>query len=185
MLKRVVFLLSIITLIGVLNTYAQKTTIWLVRHAEKQTAEGAMSSTDPDLTADGDKRAHDLAAKLKNQKIDAVYSTPYKRTISTGGPTAAARQLKMTVYTAKDFKDFANEVLQNNKGKGVLIVGHSNTIILLAKAFGTAVPFETITDDDYDMLFKMVIENKGTAKLSISHYGAPHHTTEIPTAFKQ
>ncbi len=185
MLKRVVFSLSIIMLIGALNTYAQKTTIWLVRHAEKQTAEGAMNSTDPDLTEDGDKRAHDLATILKNQKIDAVYSTPYKRTTSTGGPAAAARQLKMTVYTAKDFKAFANDVLQNHKGKGVLIVGHSNTIIPLAKAFGAAVPFETLTDDDYDMLFKIVIDNNGAARLTISHYGAPHHTTEIPTAFKQ
>ncbi len=185
MLKRVVFLLSIIMLIGVLNTYAQKTTIWIVRHAEKQTAEGVVNSTDPDLTADGDKRAHDLAVKLKNEKIDAVYSTPYKRTTSTGGPAAAARQLKINTYAAKDFKVFANEVLQNYKGKEVLIVGHSNTIIPLAKAFGAAVPFEMLTDDDYDMLFKIVVDNDGTAKLTISHYGMPHQTIEIPAAFKQ
>ncbi|WP_342646510.1 phosphoglycerate mutase family protein [Mucilaginibacter sp. CSA2-8R] len=184
MLKRVVSLLWAVMLIGTLNTYAQKTTIWLVRHAEKH-AEGAMSNTDPDLTADGGKRAQDLAAVLKKQKIDAVYSTPYKRTTSTGEPAAAARQLKIITYTAKDFKTFAAEVLQNQKGKEVLIVSHSNTVIPLAKSFGATVPFETLTDGDYDMLFRIVVDKDETAKLTISHYGAPHHTTNIPAVFKQ
>jgi broad specificity phosphatase PhoE len=185
MFKKRSYLLSFILLIGALNTFAQKTTVWVVRHAEKQTADGAMSSTDPDLTADGDKRSHDLAAVLKNREIAAVYSTPYKRTFSTGGPTAAARNLKMTVYTAKDFKALTTEVLKNYKGKGLLVVGHSNTIIPLIKAFGAAVPFETLTDDDYDMLFKVVVDEKGTATLTIGHYGTPHHTTKVPAAFAQ
>lgn len=184
MLKKGTFLILIVLLISTLYTYAQKTTIWLVRHAEKQTAERAMSSTDPDLTADGDKRAHDLAAVLKNEKIDAVYSTAYKRTMSTGSPVAAARQLKIITYTPKDFKVFATEVLQNHKGKEILIVGHSNTIIPQVKAFGEAVPFEDLTDNDYDMLFKIMVYKDGAAKLTISHYGIPHHTTEIPSAFK-
>ncbi len=184
MLKRGAFLLPILLLISILSTYGQQTTIWLVRHAEKQTAEGTMSSTDPDLTADGDKRAHDLAAALKNEKIDAVYSTAYKRTMSTGSPVAAARQLKITTYTPKDFKAFATEVLQNHKGKEILIVGHSNTIIPTTKAFGAAVPFEDLADNDYDMLFKIMVYKDGAAKLTISHYGIPHHTTEIPSAFK-
>jgi len=184
MLKKGCFAILFLLLVGILNTYAQKTTIWIIRHAEKQTAEGAMSSTDPDLSADGDKRAHDLAAVLENQKIAAVYSTPYKRTTSTGGPAAATRQLKMTIYTAKDYKAFATGILQNHQGKEVLVVGHSNTIISLATAFGASVPFETLSDDDYDMLFKIVIDNNSTAKLNIRHYGTPHHTTEIPAAYK-
>jgi len=184
MLKKRCLVILFLLLVSVLNTYAQKTTIWIVRHAEKQTADGAMSNTDPDLTADGDRRAHDLAAVLKNQKIAAVYSTPYKRTTSTGGPVAAARQLKMASYIAKDYKAFATEILQNYKGKEVLIVGHSNTIIPLAKAFKASVPFETFSDEDYDMLFKIVVDDDGMAKLNISNYGAPHHTTEIPAAFK-
>ena len=60
---------------------AQKTTVWIVRHAEKDTA--FVNRQDPDLTATGQQRALDLAAYLQNEPVVKVYSTDTKRTKQT------------------------------------------------------------------------------------------------------
>jgi 2,3-bisphosphoglycerate-dependent phosphoglycerate mutase len=184
MYKKLIIICLTITCLSHFSALAQQTVVWIVRHAEKQTADGTMSSTDLALTADGDKRAQDLATALKGQKITAVYSTPYKRTTATAAPLASQLNLKIATYDARSGTQVAGKVLQENKGKEVLIVGHSNTLIPLAKALGAAVPFETLTDDDYDMLLKVTVDDKGQAKLTISHYGQKHHTTEVPAAYK-
>jgi 2,3-bisphosphoglycerate-dependent phosphoglycerate mutase len=180
-------ILVFIAVIGLsnFNAFAQQTTIWLARHAEKQAAEAAaMSSNDPELSETGVKRANDLAATLKGKKITAIYSTNYKRTLATAAPLATRLKITTITYDPRNANTLAAQILQENKGKEVLIVGHSNTLIPLAKAFQASVPFETLSDDDYDMLFKIVIDDKGTAKLSVSHYGEKHHTTEVPATYQ-
>jgi len=165
------------------NALAQKTTIWLVRHAEKQTAE--MSGADPSLSEIGVHRAADLAKVLKHYPIGTIYSTNYKRTLSTAAPLAAELKLSPVVYDAKDITAIATKALQDNKGKQVLIVGHSNTLIPIIKALNAEVPFAELTDNDYDMIFKVVIDENGKAKLTIGYYGDLHHSTEIPPAYSE
>lgn len=180
----VILFLGLLTLSNI-DAFAQKTTIWLVRHAEKMTTNPA--DRDPELTALGSIRAHDLAKALKGERINKVYSTVYKRTIGTGMEVAIANKLTppITTYEAKDPAVIASVALKENKGKAALIVGHSNTIIPIIKAFNCSVPFEELSDDDYDMLFKVVIDDKNKARLIITHYGDMHHTTEVPVAFTQ
>jgi 2,3-bisphosphoglycerate-dependent phosphoglycerate mutase len=158
------------------NAFAQTTTIWLVRHAEKSTANAA--DRDPELSAMGTKRAADLAQVLGKEQVTTIYSTNYKRTLATAQPLASALKLIPVVYDAKDLNGIANKALQENKGKTALIVGHSNTIIPVVKALNCVVPFEELTDEDYDMLFKVIIDKDGKATLTISHYGEAHHTTD-------
>ncbi|MDT3403460.1 phosphoglycerate mutase family protein [Mucilaginibacter terrae] len=178
-------LLALLTfaLLFTTSAFAQQTTIWLVRHAEKQTSE-AMMSSDPELSETGKLRAIDLANVLKRYPINAIYSTNYKRTLATAAPLAAEVKVSPVIYDAKDLAGIASKTLQYNKGKQVLIVGHSNTLIPVIKALKAELPFNELTDDDYDMLFKVVVDDNGNAKLTIAHYGKPHHTTEVPPAFK-
>jgi len=165
------------------DAFAQKTTIWLVRHAEKSTTNP--SDRDPDLTDIGNARATALAQQLKREKIKTIYSTIYKRTLNTAKPMATTLKLTPEVYDTKDLIAVAAKVLKDNRGTGALIVGHSNTLIPIIKAFNCEVPFEELSDNDYDMLFKVVVDDKGKAKLTISHYGDLHHSTEVPIAFSQ
>jgi 2,3-bisphosphoglycerate-dependent phosphoglycerate mutase len=158
------------------NAFAQTTTIWLVRHAEKSTSNAA--DRDPELSAMGTKRAADLAQVLGKEQVTTIYSTNYKRTLATAQPLASSLKLTPVVYDAKDLNGIANKTLQENKGKTALIVGHSNTLIPVIKALNCAVPFEELTDDDYDMLFKVIVDQNGKASLSITHYGEAHHTTD-------
>ncbi|MFD2325236.1 phosphoglycerate mutase family protein [Mucilaginibacter galii] len=184
MFNKIVVILSIAALsLSNFDALAQKTTIWLVRHAEKETANPA--DRDPDLTAIGKSRASALSQVLKREKIRHIYSTIYKRTQNTAMPLAGTLKLIPEIYDTKDLTAVAQRVLAENKGKYALIVGHSNTLIPMIKALNCEVPFEELSDNDYDMLFKVIVDDKGKARLNISHYGDLHHTTEVPSAFSQ
>jgi len=165
------------------DAFAQKTTIWLVRHAEKATTNPA--DRDPDLSEIGKARAAALAQVLKRENIKQVYSTLYKRTQNTVRPLAILLNITPQDYDTKDLAATALRVLQANKGNNALIAGHSNTLIPMIKALNCEVPFEELSDNDYDMLFKVVINDSNKAKLTISHYGDLHYTTEVPLAFSQ
>ena len=157
------------------TTFAQSTTIWVVRHAEKATT----PANDPDLTPEGRARAAALAKQLKRQKIAAVFTTSYKRAAETGEPTLKrARLPEIKTYNPSDLPAFAKQVLQDYAGKNVLVVGHSNTVIPTLQAFGAAKPFDTLDDEDYDQLFKITIGPDKKAVLDIKRYGVAHHSNK-------
>ncbi|WP_345954130.1 phosphoglycerate mutase family protein [Mucilaginibacter sp. PAMB04168] len=148
MYKKIWLLALALVCLSNFGAFAQQTTIWLVRHAEKQAASASMmSASDPELSELGIKRAADLAGVLKGKKINAIYSTNYKRTLATVAPLAAGLKLTPATYDPREANTLATKLIEENKGKEILIVGHSNTLIPLAKALQATVPFETLTDD--------------------------------------
>lgn len=172
--------LFVVLLLSNFSASAQKTTIWVVRHAEKlNTAQG----DDPALSAEGLQRAKDLAKTLKHKKIKAIYVTRYKRTGQTAKPLADEQRILPRVYT-DSIKQYANTIVKNFKGNNVLIIGHSNTIMPLLAALGAEQPFETLADDDYDMLFKVTVNDSGRVDLDITYYGKAHHSTEMPVKYQ-
>ncbi len=176
------FSILLVLILGILSSlYSQnsktQTTVYIVRHGEKDTSDP--KNTDPELSMDGHERAKSLAAKLKNEKFAAVFSTKYKRTIQTGGLVAKNGDLIIEYYNPADPKGLAEVVKTKYKGKKVLIVGHSNTVLELAEAFGVSRPLPALTDDDYDFLFKVDISQDGYASLTTQNYGKDHHTSVI------
>lgn len=136
-------LLSVVCLI---ITSCSRQTIYIVRHAEKDT----IQKNNPSLTLLGLERAQDLSKLLKDKPISNIYSTNFLRTISTAQPTANEHQLTITLY---DSIPQLNALLSFQKNKSVLIVGHSNTIIPIAVSMGTHPVKKEIEDQDYDNLF--------------------------------
>lgn len=163
--KGILFLLSLHLCI---IASAQKTTIWIVRHAEKDTA--FINRQDPDLTATGQQRALDLAAYLQNEPVVNVYSTDTKRTRHTAKHVKAP----IEVYNPKNLTGLLDLISQNTKGKSVLIVGHSNTVLETIEALGGKRPVTLLTDDDYDYIFKVEIEAGKLAVVSFYHFGQVH-----------
>lgn len=100
------------------------TTYYLIRHAEKVRSNPA--DKNPDLSKKGRQRALNWSRIFDQFKIDAVYSTNYKRTLHTAQYVANAKKLSIKIYDPFDF-DY-EQFLKVTKGKNVLIVGHSNTI---------------------------------------------------------
>ena len=163
--KGILFLLSLhICMIA----SAQKTTVWIVRHAEKDTA--YVNRQDPDLTATGQQRALDLAAYLQNEPFVKIYSTDTKRTRHTAKHVKAP----LEIYNPKNLTGLLDLITQNANGKSVLIVGHSNTVLETIEALGGKRPVPLLTDDDYDYIFKIELEASKSAVVSFYHFGQVH-----------
>jgi broad specificity phosphatase PhoE len=153
------------------------TTIYIVRHAEKDISDP--KNQDPELSAEGKLRAADLAEKLKNEKIDAVFSTKYKRTGQTGAEVAQNNGISVQQYDAQNFKAISDLIISTYKNRSILIVGHSNTVLELIEAFGANRPLAALTDDDYDFFFKVKIDNLGKVILNVEQFGKQHHSSVI------
>lgn len=144
------------------------TTFILVRHAEKADD----GTKDPPLTEEGSIRANDLVRLLIETKIDAIYSTPYKRTQETVKPIAEAKGLSVLSYEPMK-GEVMDSLLNVHSGGTVLVSGHSNTTPWVANYFLGSESFPNFEDSDYDNVMVLSIIEKGNAKVTWLNYGAP------------
>ena len=124
---------------------AAKGLILLVRHAERVPA--AMTDDAP-LTDAGKARAQKLSALLAQAGIKTIFVTRFRRTIDTAQPLADALHIMPTVES--DTLQLIAK-LRTHLDENVLVVGHSDTVPDVIKAFGG--PTVTIGDDDFDALY--------------------------------
>lgn len=175
-MKKTIFVLLLsICSFACSNALPSNTIIYIVRHAEKDVSDP--KNQDPELSDIGIARVKALNEKLKNQKIDAVFSSKFKRTIKTGLDIAKSNKLVVQEYDAHKYKELSDLVKTKFKNKKVLIVGHSNTVLELIESFGASRPLGALTDDDYDFLFEVKIDHMGKVALSTSQYGKPHRNS--------
>lgn len=142
------------------------TTIFLVRHAEKDTT---MDTEDPPLTEKGQKRAASLWQNLKVDTVHALYSTDYERTRATLEPISKKFNLPISIYEAHDFEGLAAELSENHAGQNVVVSGHSNTILPIIEALGDTAPVDTIREGDYQYIFTVELE-RGKAQAEVKEY---------------
>lgn len=125
------------------------TTFIVLRHAEKEDA-----GKDPNLNSSGLLRAEELQYVLSHVNINAIYSTPYNRTRQTVNPLALKKDIAITEYpAAKPYDRLINEISAANRGKTVVIVGHSNTVPEILKELSNNTFETSINEDQYDNLF--------------------------------
>jgi broad specificity phosphatase PhoE len=135
--------------------------VFIVRHAEKASTD----AKDPELSADGQKRADALAHILKDSQITSVFITEFKRTQQTAAPTANATHVTPTVVPANDIGALVEKLRALNGN--ALVVGHGNTIPDLLRALGITTPV-SIPEDDYTEIFAVVFGD--TPQLLRLHY---------------
>ena len=135
-------------------------TIYLVRHAEKQTA-----VSDPPLTACGEERAVALQEFLSDISIDAVYSTDFKRTQGTAAPVADAKGLPIQSYNPRALEAIQETLMTNQQD--ALVIGHSNTTAVLA---GLLIGEEMGSFDEsiYNRIYQVVVSG-GQQRLHVFH----------------
>ena len=134
------------------------TTMIFVRHAEK----ASIPADDPTLTEKGKLRAQELARQLTDADvvagIDAIYSTDTIRTIHTAQPVADALGLEISIYAnEEDDEPVVDAMVDANKGKIILVVGHSNTLPKMIAALGASKNVPPIADNEYDNLYLISI----------------------------
>ncbi len=149
------------------------TTMIFVRHAEK----ALTPIDDPTLSPAGEVRAAELTRQLVDADvvagIDAVYSTPYKRTVETVQPVADALGLEVNLYDPDDNEAVLAKILKEHKGKIILVVGHSNTLPTLIADLGASKLVPPIAELEYDNIYLVSIPWFGKTKTIRLRYGAP------------
>jgi len=140
------------------------TTFILVRHAEKDDD----GTKDPGLKQEGIARAERLAAMLSEVKVDAIYSTPYKRTRNTAQPLATAKKLDVQSYEPMK-PEAIDKMLADHRGGTVVVVGHSNTIPWTASQLAGE-SFKDFADADYNNLMIVSVVEKRKAKVTWLKY---------------
>ncbi len=126
--------------------------IYLVRHAEKQTQQ-----KNPALTECGHQRAAQLATTLELTGIKQIYSTQLLRTEQTAQPLAEKLALDVLAYSPKELGALAQKVKQQKLN--TLIVGHSNTTPQLTSLIAE-IPVEPITEQEYQMLYQITFSGE-------------------------
>jgi len=154
------FLLPIFLLLLTELHAQQITTFILVRHAEKV----ADASKDPELTEAGQQRALRLATHLNKTGVDAIYSTPYKRTMNTVAPLAKAKGMEVRNYDPMKPGPI-DEMLKNFPGGTIVICGHSNTIPWTANYLTGKESFKNFEDSEYGNVLIVEIVEKGKGKV--------------------
>ena len=150
------------------------TTVIFVRHAEK----AELPADDPPLSDAGKLRVEELTRQLVKadvvQGIDAVYATPYRRTVETAKPVADALGLPVNSYDAADTEAIMERIVKQHKGKIILVVGHSNTLPALIGNMGASKKVPPIAEDEYDNIYIVSIPWFGKTKTIRLRYGAPY-----------
>jgi broad specificity phosphatase PhoE len=143
------------------------TTVILVRHAEKMMD----GSSDPDLTESGRNRAVLLADLLSKAKIDAIYSTHYKRTENTVMPLAQRHGLIIQNYDGGKMPE-VDAMLVKHQGGTILICGHSNTIPAIVNYLtGHKDEFKTFDDNDFgNLVIVSFVDKSAPAKITWLRY---------------
>lgn len=156
MIKNTVFLvLLFVSPLIFSQENSEITKIIIVRHAEKMTD----GSKNPPLSDVGKLRAEKLKDLFTDVKIDKLFSTPYLRTKATLQPIATTRSLDITDYNPSD-KSFSENLLKNEKGKTIVIVGHSNSSPELVNRLLQNKKFSQLDETEYGKLWIITFKNE-------------------------
>ena len=156
------------------------TTMIFVRHAEKE----AIAGDDPGLSAAGQRRVAELSRQLVDADVvagvDAVYSTPYRRTQDTAKGVADALGLPIFTYDPSDNEAVLEAILKKHKGKIILVVGHSNTVPTLIADLGASKKVPDIQEGEYDNIYIISIPWFGKTKTIRLRYGESYVPSPVP-----
>lgn len=132
-----------------------KTTLILVRHAEKE------KGPNPDLTEAGQRRAEALKDLAEFHKITGLITSGAKRTIQTATPLSQLLNLEIkSDVSPLDYQQLQSYILDNYEGKTVFLVGHSNTVPHLINYLIGQDILKDIPETDFTKLFVVDLESK-------------------------
>lgn len=146
---------------------ASTTTIFVMRHAEKVTANP--EDPDPALAPAGEARALELAQFFgrapKGQGLDAVVVSEFRRTQDTVRPLANRLGIPVIVVPAEDTRATARRALDENRGGRVLIVGHSDTVPVIVEELSGAT-VGPMSEADYGIVYLVTIPRFSRAAIT-------------------
>ena len=149
---------------------ANSTTIVVIRHAEKDTANVA----DPALSPAGEARAALLARLFGNAqgpgRLDAIYVSDTLRSRMTAAPLAERLGIVPIVDGSEQPKGLVRRVLKENSGKRVIIVGHVNTVPEIVALLSDRSDIPKMDEHDFGAMYVVTVPRIGHANLVRLNY---------------
>jgi phosphohistidine phosphatase SixA len=142
-------------------------TIVVVRHAE---AEPESAGPQRQLTAQGQKRAQELARVLAETPLKAVYSTQLARSRLTAEPVARAAGAPLIAL--EDTGKTLAALSAAPWGSTTVVVGHSNTVPDIVAGV-THQPFPANLPVTHDRIWIMTLARDGQVSVVRLRYGEP------------
>ena len=137
----------------------------MIRHAEKEND----GTKDPNLSEEGKERAKRLTKMLSSSKPSLILSTPYQRTQNTVVGLSKNLGISIEEYHPND-KGLLAKLLEENKGKTIVISGHSNTTPVLVNQLIGANKYQTLGEDEYGKIFIVSCVSVGSGKEIVLTY---------------
>ncbi|MBH18047.1 MAG: hypothetical protein CMD91_00600 [Gammaproteobacteria bacterium] len=160
------------------------TTVIFIRHAEKDLTQ----LDNPGLSDQGRVRVAELTRQLIDADvvagIDAIYSTSYRRNTETVQPLAKILNLEINYYNPTENEEVLENILDNHKGKIILVVAHSNTVPILIADLGASKNVPPIAEHEYDNIYIVSIPWFGKTKTIRLRYGMPYDPDNQKRAIK-
>lgn len=139
------------------------TTVVLVRHAEKMEL-----GDDPGLSEVGLAHAQRLAEMLERAGIEAIYVSEARRTRETAAPVAALAGVEPRVVRADQHAKLLRRLKWRHRSEVVLVVGHSNTVPVIADGLGAEIGL--VDAEDYSGLWIISYSRlRGTRLLTLRY----------------
>ena len=133
------------------------TTYYFIRHAEKDASDP--QNKDPQLSAEGQKRAQEWAKIFKDVEFDLIFSSDYNRTRTTASAIADSQEKEVDIYDPR--KLFDPEFQKKTSGKTVLVVGHSNTNPVFVNLILGSEKYMALDEQEYGSLFIVTVGPNG------------------------
>ena len=124
---------------------------------------------DPGLSVDGRWRSINLMKILKDEEIEACFSTPFKRNELTLQVLREKLQIPLTYYDQADLKSLFNKI-KNLKNNNVVVMVHKETLPLIIEHFTQKAFSESIINQPSDRIFVLERPLKGTSKVQTFRY---------------
>jgi broad specificity phosphatase PhoE len=167
MLRRLLAALSCLAFAPALAAQDAPLTVFVVRHAEK-----GPENPDPSLTAQGQRRAAELARALTDARVTVLFATEFKRTQETLDQIAKATGLVPMIIPAGKTDDLIAALRALPPGSRAVVASHSNLVPLIVSKL-SGVTIAPLTDADYDRLVVVTVQGEGKGQAVVLRYGAP------------
>lgn len=165
LLKLVIVLFFVTTAFSQTTDENAVTKIIIVRHAEKADD----GTKNPPLSDEGLQRAERLSSMLSDLKIDLLYATPFLRTNQTLTPLSKNFGIAIESYEASD-ATFAEQLLQKNKGKTIVIAGHSNSSPTLVNRLIKKEMYQKLDESVFSKIWILTFKGNELIDCSLLNY---------------
>lgn len=160
------FVRTAVILILCAGAMPAQSTIFVVRHADRQGTE-----PDPLLTEEGQRQAASLARLLASAHITRIFTSEATRTKQTAAPTAQQFRLEASSIDAQDFEGLIRSVRAGLRpGEATLVVGHRASVPRIVKSLtGKDVP--PLEVSEYDRLEVVTLFPDGQSNVITLRFG--------------